>query len=74
MYDCGLGVKRDYNDSAIGRKMAAEQGDSNAQYCLGRLYRYGHGVKQNAKEAHKWFTLSAKHGHSVSQSHLTMLH
>ena len=54
--------------------MAAEQGDSNAQYCLGRMYRYGHGVKQNAKEAHKWFTLSAEQGHSVSQSNLSIFH
>ena len=53
MYDCGLGVKRDYNDSAIGWKMAAEQGCSIAQYCLGRMCRYGNGVKQDANEALK---------------------
>ena len=51
--------------------MAAKQGSSNAQYCLGRMYRYG--VKQDAKEVLKWFTLSAKQSHSVSQSNLARL-
>ena len=74
MYDCGLGVKRDYNDSAIGWKMAAEQGCSIAQYCLDRMCRYGQGVKQDAKEVHKWFTLSAEQGHTISQSNLAMLY
>jgi TPR repeat protein len=74
MYDCGLGVKRDYNESAIWWKMAAEQGDSNAQYCLGRMYRYGHGVEQDAKEAFKWFKLAAEQGDTTAQSYLAMLH
>jgi TPR repeat protein len=37
------------------------------------MYRYGHGVKQDDKEALKWFTLSAEQGNSVSQSTLAML-
>jgi hypothetical protein len=54
--------------------MAAEQGDSNAQYCLGRMYRYGHGVKKNAKEAFKWFKLAAEQGDTTAQSYLAMVH
>ena len=38
------------------------------------MYRYGQGVKQDAKEVHKWFTLSAEQGHTISQSNLAMLY
>ena len=57
-----------------GGKKAAEQGCSNAQYCLGRMYRYGHGVKQDAMEAFKWFKLAAEQGDTTAQSYLAMLH
>lgn len=40
----------------------AEQGDANAQYNLGLLYRNGQGVKQNDRQALIWFTRAAQQG------------
>ena len=45
-----------------------------AQFSVANMYRYGHGVKQDAKEAFKWFKLAAEQGHTISQFNLAMLH
>ena len=39
---------------------AAEQGDANAQYKLGKRYYYGNGVTKNLDKALKWFKLAAE--------------
>ncbi len=38
---------------------AAEQGNADAQYSLGRMYAHGKGVTQNYVVAHMWFDLCA---------------
>ena len=43
-------------------KLSAEQGNPDAQYSLGYCYESGKGVKQNIKEAKKWYTKAAKQG------------
>ena len=48
-------------------RLAAEQGNSEAQYNLGRIYRYGHGVAQDYKEAVKWYQLAAEQGNAEAQ-------
>ncbi|MEQ1847607.1 MAG: SEL1-like repeat protein, partial [Nitrospira sp.] len=40
----------------------ATQGDADAQYNLGVMYRDGHGVPQDSREAVKWFRLAAAQG------------
>lgn len=40
----------------------AEQGDANAQFNLGLLYRNGQGVKRDDREALIWFTRAARQG------------
>ena len=52
-----------YKDGAYELAMAywrplARQGRAAAQYNVGRMYFYGHGVKKNLVEACKWFTPS----------------
>lgn len=42
--------------------------DSNAQYNLARLYMEGTGVKQDARQAARWFNLAAEKGHHPSQA------
>ena len=44
-------------------RVAADQGDSFAQYNLGMMYAYGRGVTQDDKEAVKWYRLSADQGY-----------
>ena len=47
----------------------AEKGDAEAQYSLGSLYYYGKGVRQDYKEAGKWWRLSAAQEGSMGQSY-----
>ena len=48
----------------------AEQGDPNAQYNLGVMYYYGHGVSQDYKTAIKFYSLAAYQGHANAQNSL----
>jgi hypothetical protein len=43
--------------------MAAEQGDSNAQFNLGVMYEFGNGVNQDINRAIGWYYLAAQQGH-----------
>jgi|TARA_B100001971_G_C17950351_1_gene412215 hypothetical protein len=45
----------------------AEQGDANAQYRLGGLYRDGTGVQQDYTEAVRWYRLAAEQGLAEAQ-------
>ena len=51
-------------------RMAAEGGDSDAQYWLGVMYRYGRGVSQDYKEALRWFLKSAEQGDAYAGAEL----
>ena len=52
----------DYEKAADYFTEAAEQGDYEAQYVLGIMYRYGLGVETNLVEAETWFRASLKQG------------
>ena len=43
-------------------RIAAQEGNSEALFCLGRAYYFGMGVEQNFQEAVKWFRLAADQG------------
>jgi uncharacterized protein len=43
--------------------IAAEQGDAEAQYELGRCYDCGYGVKEDKEKAVLWWTKAAEQGH-----------
>ena len=45
----------------------AEQGDAEAQYNLGFMYRFGDGVPEDHKEAVKSFRKAAEQGHAGAQ-------
>jgi uncharacterized protein len=49
---------------------AAVQGIPEAEYLIGRCYVYGYGVKQDLKEADKWFKKSVQQGDSDAQYEL----
>jgi TPR repeat protein len=48
----------------------AEQGDTNAQYNIGIMYREGQGVPQDYAEAVKWYRLAADQGDAEAQLNL----
>ena len=52
----------------------AEQGDAEAQYNLGQMYRKGKGVLQDYKEAVKWYRKSAEHGLERAQNILGFMY
>ena len=48
-------------------KLAAAEGDADAQYELARLYAEGEGVEQNLAETVKWYLKAAEQGHDSAQ-------
>ena len=49
---------------------AAEQGDAEAQFKLGEMYREGQGVPQDDEAAVKWYALAADQGHAKARTNL----
>ena len=55
----GQGVPQDYAAAVKWNRLAAEQGDAEAQHNLGVSYHRGEGVPQDYVQAHMWFNLAA---------------
>jgi TPR repeat protein len=74
-YKCGIGVKEDHAASVKWFRMAAEQGEADAQFNLARLYgsevngvyKKARAVPANDAEALKWYQRSAEQGHTQAQ-------
>ena len=64
----------DYATALKALRPLAAQGNSNAQYNLGVMYREGHGVPQDYTEAVKWFRLAAEQGHPGAQHNLGVMY
>jgi len=54
-------------------KKKAQKGDLNAQFYLAVRYFRGEGVKENYKEAAKWWRKAAQLGHKGAQDRLKQL-
>ena len=55
-------------------RLAADQGDADAQLNLGYMYEYGRGVRQDPAEAARWYRLAADQGDAVAQTNLGILY
>ncbi len=62
MYEKGNGVPQDYKEAVRWYRLAAEQGDADAQYNLGLMHAKGRGVPQDNVQAHMWMSLVAAQG------------
>ena len=62
MYHLGTGVPQDFTEAVKWYRLAAAQGNADAQYNLGRLYYLGTGVPEDFVQAYKWFNLSGAGG------------
>ena len=51
-------------------KVKAENGDAEAQYALGDMYRYGDGVSEDETEGVKWYRKSADQNYGNAQDTL----
>ena len=58
MYAQGRGVPQDYAEAARWYRVAADQGDPQAQYNLGLSYAKGEGISDDVS-AHMWFNIAA---------------
>ena len=61
-------------EAAKWYQMAAEQGDSGAQYNLGVMYRDGRGVPQDYAEAGEWFLKAAEQGIAAAQFNIGVMY
>ena len=62
MYANGQGVIQDYKTAVKWFRLAAEQGNANAQYNLAVMYANGQGVIQDNVYAHIWLNIAASSG------------
>ena len=65
-----LTVPKDYKEAVKWYKLAADQGNEEAQYKLGNCYYNGNGVDKNIEEAVKWYKLAAEQGHAKARNAL----
>ena len=70
MYKHGQGVQQDHDEAARWYRLAAEQGNANAQNNLGTMYADGQGVKKDDAEALRWWRKAADQGHAKAQEQL----
>ncbi len=64
---------KDHLEKAFKRNLnKAEQGNVEAQFILGLMYRCGNGVQQNYVLAYKWFYIAKLNGHkaALEESHI----
>ena len=64
----------DYAAAVARFRPLATQGDSNAQFNLGMMYRKGQGAEQNFAEAVKWYRLAAAQGVTSAQFNLGVMY
>lgn len=55
-------VQKDEEETFKWCKKAAELGDMESQYNLGRFYQLGEGIKQDDRQAFKWFSKASEQG------------
>jgi uncharacterized protein len=63
----------DYKTALQKWRPRADNGDAEAQYGLGYMYRGGQGVAQDVMEAKKWYERAANLGHVKSQVKLGLI-
>ena len=61
-------------EAAKWYRAAADRGNAEAQFCLGRLYARGDGVPQEFGEAAKWFEKAAEQGIAAAQVNIATFH
>ena len=66
--------RRDYATAAREWRPLAEQGDAEAQYFLGLMYRNGQGVPQDYAEAVQWYRKAAEQGDATAQLSLGLMY
>jgi TPR repeat protein len=66
-YEIGRHVPRSCTEAAHWVAVAAEEGNSAAQYNLALRYISGDGTPTNLDEARKWLEKAARHGYQKAR-------
>lgn len=69
-YAFGRGVARNDEEAFKLFRMAAEQGNAEAQYKLAVMLDKGMGTFENPKEALTWYKRAAEHGHAGAENNI----
>ena len=64
----------DYETCLAECQPLAEEGNADAQFCVGRLYANGFGVAMNDDLALQWYGRAAEQGHGEAQYSLALMH
>lgn len=75
--DCITGVNayvdNDYKKAAEIFRSLAKKGDACAQFQLGMMHYFGHGVEKNNEQAREWMEKAAKGGFEKAKIQLKLL-
>jgi hypothetical protein len=74
MYDSGLGVLKDSDESVRWIRSAAERRYAPAEFSYGLMFDDGDGVAQSYREALKWYMRAASKGNVEAQNNLGVLY
>lgn len=66
--------EKDYESALVTFRPAAERGNRQAQFYLGKMYEEGKGVPKNIATAVQWYQKSATQGRDAAQYHLGELY
>lgn len=64
---------QDFAEAMRWYRLAADQGDANAQNNIGAMYEHGMGVPVDTAQAAKWYRLPADQGFATAQFNLALL-
>ncbi len=64
----------DYATAIRELRLLCEQGNANAQFSLGAMYRNGLGVPQDYAEAVKWYSKAAEQGNADAQHNIGVMY
>ena len=74
LYELGEAAAPNMIEAAKWYRAAAEDGDAEAQFLLGRLYARGDGVPRLPAEAAKLFEKAAEQGIAAAQVNIAAFH
>ena len=73
MFHTGQGVAQDYAEAIRWYRLAAAQGDADAQFNLGLMFEKGQDVAKDKAEAIRWYRLAAAQGDADAIAELQQL-
>jgi len=69
----GKGVPKDYAEAVKWYRLAAAQGNANAQLNLGIMYGKGEGVPEDYVQAYAWLNLAAAQGNKIASKNKAII-